>query len=345
MGKQPSSRDMATFNMEMANLVRSGLPISEGLKHISKEVRSATFRSQLEKIREKLEQGTSLSEAMTASGAFSAYYLSLIRAGEAAGNLADVLYHLTRYSYLMYRTTTKIKLGMVYPLAQLGIAAVIFGFILVFIVPKFIELYEGAGAELPGVTQVIVNLSILLVHHTWETLGKVILIGVCLYLLIRFPLRSLWDQGKLFIPIFGKVVKWRVLTHYCEVLGFMLKQGLPIMDALKMAAMTTKNKSASQAFYQIAERVESGSPLSAQMNQHRIFPPSLVWMVSAGKQQERLDQVLLDNATFYMEQMDDWAERMSWVMQPFLILLIALPIAFIIIALYMPLFKVGDVIK
>ncbi len=346
MAARPSRDDFALFNLELANLVRSGLPIAEGLRHIAKEVRSAAFRKEIARIEQRLLQGMPLSEALAQSPhVFSPYYITLVKAGERSGSLADVLFHLTRYARFQARTLARIKTGMAYPIAVLMIALAIVSFICVFLVPRFEELYAGAGAMLPALTMLVVRASHLIRYQPLETLGAGLAIVIFFYLLAGYVFRRPWDQVKLRVPIVGRLCRWSLLVHYCEVVGYMLKQGIPIVDSLRIAAATTNNAFASGAFQRLASGVESGGRLSKEMEPLRIFPASLVWMVSAAEEQERVDEVLRDAAELYMDQMDDWSERFSGVVEPVLILFLGVTVGIIVLGLYMPLFKIGDVIK
>lgn len=346
MAARPSRDDFALFNLELANLVRSGLPVAEGLRHIAREVRSAAFRREIARIEQRLLQGVPLSEALAQSPhVFSSYYITLVKAGERSGSLADVLFHLTRYARFQARTLANIKTGMAYPIAVLVIALAILTFICVFLVPRFEELYAGAGARLPGLTMLVVRVSHLLRDDPFETFAGGLAIVFVLYILAKHVFPQLWDRIKLRMPIVGRTSRWSLLVHYCEVVGYMLKQSIPIVEALRIAAATTHNTFASGAFQRLASGVESGGRLSKEMEPLRFFPPSLVWMVSAAEEEERVDEVLRDAAELYMDQMDDWAERFSGIVEPVLILFLGLSIGTIVLALYLPLFKIGDVVR
>jgi type IV pilus assembly protein PilC len=346
MATRPSHNDLALFNMELANLVRSGLPLSDGLKHLSREVRGEDFRRSIESVAGKLEQGQSLSEALASvPGVFSAEYLTLIRAGEEGSDLSEVLYHLTHYSRFQARTTNQIRTGMAYPVTVLCIAFILFLVIEIQIVPRFMELYEGAGARLPGLTQAIVDLSYLIRYHPVDLAAGLIIVVAALVTLAKTVWRPLWDRVKLRLPVAGPICRWRILIHYCEVVGYMLKQRIPMADALRLAAGTANNVYAMRTFDLLAEGVEMGDPLSRGMGHSALFPASLTWMVSEGERQERLDEVLRDASRLYMDHLESWSDRIARLVEPLLVMGLGMMIGTIVVALYLPLFKVGDVVR
>ena len=340
------SEDFATFNMELANLVKSGLPLSEGLRHISKEVRSSGFKKEILEIQRRLERGNSLSDALSASpGFFSPYYITLIKAGEEGGNLSEVLYHLTRYAQFQYRTMMRIRSSLAYPVFVSILAIAIVCCICAFVVPEFEKIYEGLGGSLPNLTQLLVNFSYLIRFHTFSLIGGIIGAYIFIYLLIKYVLRIIWDKIKLRIHIFGKLFVWQILIHYCEVVGFLLKQKINMVDALRLASITTDNAYAASIFENLAVNVENGHRLSVEMEKHNIFSPTLSWMVETAEKQERVDSILMESASHYMERLDDYSERFSGIIEPLLVVCLGFIIGSIIIALYLPMFKIGDVIK
>ena len=345
MDKKPSREDFSLFTLELANLVRSGLPLSKGLRHISKEVRSPVFRSQIGAIEKSLEQGKSLSEALAAfPGSFSAEYVTLVKAGEEGGNLAEVLHHLTHYAQYQARIKAKIKTGLAYPLSILVFASLIFLFILGYIVPFYTHLYAGIGTSIPALTRFIFRVSSLFRNHTIETFLALGIGGILLYYLLNFIFRGIWDRIKLKLPIVGALFRWKVLVHYCEVVGYLLKQKIPVVEALRLAAKTSDNSYASTEFNRMAFEVEQGNNLSDEMEIGRFFPPALVWMVSVAEQQERVDEVLQEASSLYMDHLENWSERVAILIEPVLIFLVGGMIGMIVVALYFPLFKLGDIL-
>jgi type IV pilus assembly protein PilC len=347
LSSKPSLQEFSIFNLELANLVRCGLPLPEGLKNIAKEMKNPLFRKEIEKIGERMQQGQSLSQALEQSKInTSPYYLALVRAGERAGSLTEVLKRIIQHTRFRARAAQKIKSAASYPFVVLAVAYYIFLMIFIVIVPKFAELYSVAGARLPGLTRLILNIS-----HFFGAIGWVFsillfpLIVLGMYVLLGWVLPFFGGYIQLWIPLVGRLLKKSLLAHFCEVVGYLLRHQVPLPEALRMAAMTSGNAYVVQTIEATARQVERGRPLSESMKETGFYPRSLVWMVETAEKQEQVGEVLEESAAMYRDMVDDWSERVYWLLQPFLLFMIGGLIFLVVVALYLPLFRIGSVIR
>jgi len=338
--------DLVLFNSQLATVVRSGLPLDEGIRNLSKEVRSSGFRHALTSISEDMQNGVSLSESMESSSfPFPSYYITLLKAGEESGNLSDILLHLTWYSRWRQSIRRRLINAITYPLIIASLAGVILAAILIFLVPKFEAIYSGFGAQLPQMTMLLVILSNLIVNNPLILLLPLLLAALFVYLSWTGRLRHWFDGVLLLLPIFGRHFRNQHLARFCVTISTMLKSRVSLPRALRVLAGSADGAYFKNVLNKVASGVEDGQSLSSEMAKHRLFPASLSWIVKNGEMREDLPTVLEESGKHYDHMVNDFGMRLIYIAAPIAVIIVGIVVGFMVIALYMPIFKLVSVIR
>jgi len=347
MAARPPIDDFLLFNEELAALARTRLPLPEGIRHMAKQVRSRSFRKALLVIENDLREGRSLSEAVGRhERLFSPMYVHAVRAGEESGNLVAVLDELAAYLASVERMKQRIKGAAAYPLTTLVVFFAALCWVLWFVVPRFIDFWGQAGAELPAPTQVLVALSRLLTVHPLMPL-VVVLVGVLVFrsFLVLGPLSEVWGATVMFLPVVGRIVRHLDLARFSLAMGHLLSCRVPLVDALALTAGTLRNGYAREAARRLMELVSEGRSLSHAMERQYFFPDFYYWAIGEGERREDLGRTLTDLGRHYQRWSEERLMNLGLLMEPLLLILIGITVAFVVCALYLPLFRIGDIIR
>ncbi len=336
----PGIRDLAIFTKQFALMTERGVPLIQTLNILSQQQKSPRFSRMIEKIKTMVENGATLSRAMsTFPQVFDELYVSMIKSGEVSGNLDQVMLELTKFLEKAARLRAQIKSASIYPSMILSVSLLITYAIMVFLVPVFAEQYSTAQQEIPYITQVVIDTSDFLSKHMLHALLGVI--GLAFF----FSYYRKTEQGKLQIdqfllvlPLTRSLVQKIAVGRFSSTLSTMMSSGVSILDALAICAETSGNKVIENIIKDVIARVSRGSSLSDPLSENDVFPAMVVSMIAVGEQTGALDETLTKVSEIYEEEVDVAVKNMTDMFQPILIIGVGLLLGFVVIALYLPIF-------
>lgn len=342
-GKVPA-KVLTVFTRQLSTLISAGLPLLRSLRTLSKQEKNANLKKIMEGLAESVEGGTTFSEALAQHPkAFNKLYVNMVKAGELGGVLEVVLTRLAEFAEKSQRIRGKVTSAMVYPIVVLTIAVGIVGFLMLFIVPKFEAIFKDmlGGRPLPAITQIIMDLSRFIQ-------GNFILIAVGLVVVavgVRFALRlpgisTAVDNWKLKIPLFGDMLTKTSVARFSRTLGTLVSSGVPILQSLQITRDTAGNERVSSAVESIHDNVKEGESMVAPMEASGIFPPMVVSMVQVGEETGQLPDMLTKVADVFEEEVDTAVAGLTSLLEPVMIVLLALIVGTIVVALFLPLITI-----
>ena len=335
--------DLMLFNRQLASMINTDLPLVPSLQALSRDMRKGRFKTVLDKVRKDVEEGTSLTEALSKHPAvFSKFYLTMIRAGEKSGNLPGILSQLADHTQSMAMLQKKVKEALIYPALVIVVAMAILTFLVRFVIPTFAEMFRDMGQALPPLTRLILELHYQFRHVLIGLLALIGLIWLLKSWLARSKAGSLaLDRLKLKLPIFGPFIRNTAIGNFCRTLGILLQAGVPMLNALELAGTASSNRLIEVACQEMARGVNEGERVTKPMKRFRIFPHTLVWMLSVGEQRGKLDESLLRLGGLYREQIERILRRIEIALVPICIIIIGLIVGSVIIALFLPLIQMA----
>ncbi len=339
---------LTTFTRQLATLVDAGLPLLRGLRVLEKQERNAALKTILGDLALSIEGGSTFSEALAQHPkVFNKLFVNMVKAGELGGVLEVVLKRLAEFSEKAAKIKGKVKAALFYPVAVLVVAVGILTLLLTFVVPKFKEVFSGMNMKLPGFTTFVLNLSDLVKTHFLTTVGIVVAGVVAFLLTIRLTKagRRIWDKVKLKMPAFGPVISKVAISRFCRTLGTLVSSGVPILQALTIVKETSGNVIISNAINSVHESVKEGETITAPLEGSRVFPPMVVSMVDVGEQTGALPEMLLKIADNYEEEVDNAVSAMTSLLEPIMIIFLAVVVGSIVIAMFLPLIKMITVMS
>ncbi len=345
--KRVSTRDLAIFARQFAVMIEAGIPIVQALEILAEQTQNGYFSSVISEVRRMVETGKTLAESMEKfPKAFPTLLVQMVAVGETGGALAETLREVATYYEKMDNLKRRIRAAMMYPTIVLVITVLIVGGLLIFVVPQFAKIYADMGAQLPGPTLVVVNLSRVLIHNIiWVIIGTIVLIVLFKKLLSTKKGKALWDSFILRVIIFGPLVRKSSIARFARTLSILLSSGVPILQSLEITAKASGNYVIAEAVMKAREKVGEGKTIGGPLRETGIFPPLVVHLVTVGEQTGRLSEMLDRIATFYEEEVDAAVEGLSSIIEPVMLLFIGVVVGGILIALYLPIFKLGTTIK
>jgi type IV pilus assembly protein PilC len=344
--KRVSEKELMLFTRQFATVLEAGLPIVKALETLSMQQKNPYFRQVLDDIKKKVEGGSALSDAMVEySKVFGRLYIHMVRSGEASGNLDEVLKRLAVYLEKIVAIKSKVKHAMIYPSVIVFVTMVVIAILMIFIIPKFAQLFAEAGQALPLPTQVLINIS----HNFKYIFGIFLALVIGFVVLIRYLRRS--ERGRLEtdrlllkIPLFGELFHKAAVSRMARTLGSLITAGVPLLQAIAVAAETSGNKVIEKALEDVRLSVAAGQTIADPMFYTGVFPYMLVEMVRIGEMSGRLDEMLNKVADFYEEEVDRTVATISTLIEPILLVILGGVIGGILVALYLPIFQLGGVV-
>ncbi len=337
-------KELAGFTRQLATLLRAGMPLLRGLEVLARQERSPAFRRVMEGLIEAIKSGGTLSEAMAQHPrVFDRLYLSMVKAGEAGGVLDVVLDRLARFQEKSLQLKGKITAAMVYPLIVMTVAVLILAGLLVFVVPKFKQIFADLlkGAPLPPLTQFVLTISEAVKNHTLVALGLAVAFGWAATAFRKTPKGShLLDTWIVKLPLFGELVLKAVIVRFGRTLGTLLSSGVPILPALLITRDTCGNSQIAGAITTVHDRVKEGAPVARPLDATGVFPPMVTSMIDVGEHTGQLPEMLGKVADIYEDEVDNAVAGLSSLIEPILILFLALVVGTIVIALFLPIIRI-----
>ncbi len=340
-------KDILVFTRQLHAMVHAGIPIVAALKVMKEQISNKRLKQITEDLASHIEEGGRFSTALSKyKNVFGDLYISMIKAAEETGTLEETLRRLSDYLEKIEKLRGKIKSALFYPVFVLVITTIIVGGILVFVVPTFKSLYEDLGGELPALTQLVIETSNFLRDSIgWIVLGFVVTIALLAQLRKIKKVRYVTDSFLLRLPIFGELILKSNIASFSRTLSSMIASGINILDALSIAGETANNEVLRKAIDRVREQVEKGVSISVALSRYKVFPPMLINMVAIGEEAGTLDEMLTKVADFYEEEVDRTVDALTSLIEPMMMVIIGGIIGFIIIAMYLPIFKMGELLK
>ncbi|MEA2499654.1 MAG: type pilus assembly protein PilC [Actinomycetota bacterium] len=341
-------KDLAIFSRQFATMINSGLSLLRTLNILSEQTENGTLAKTIGLLRDDVERGSSLSASMSKHPkVFSNLFVSMIRAGETGGQLDTVLLRVADNYEADHRLRQKVKSAMTYPIVVAGIAVLLVTIMLLFVVPTFAEMFVGLGGELPLPTKVLLMLS-----KSAKFLVPLAFVGsivaAVVYRKLRLSNRDFRlaaDKTKLRIPIFGELFQKVAVSRFTRTLALLLRAGVPVLQALDIVGDSTGNEVLARAANDVKESVRSGETVASPLQQHKVFPPMVVQMISVGEDTGALDAMLDKISDFYDQEVESTTEALTSLIEPIMIAVLGGIVGAMVIALYMPMFKIFDLIK
>jgi len=339
-----SAKELVLFSRQFSTLVNAGVPIVQGLTILVEQAETPYFKGVLTKIREDIEQGISITDAMKKHpSAFNELYVSMIKAGEVGGILDTILERLSTYLEGAEELKGKVKGALVYP----GVISIVAGgvtlFLLIFVIPTFQGIFSSFGAELPLPTRILIAISELL-RKFW-------------YLVIAIPVAFFWGFGRirktenglfitdkisLKIPMIGLLLKKVSIAKFSRTLGTLIKSGVPILQALDTVAKTSGNKVIEISINSARESIREGERMAEPLKKTAVFPPMVIQMIAIGEETGNLDTMLNKIADFYDQEVDVTVKGLTSMIEPLIMVGMGLVVGAIVVAMFMPMFEMGN---
>jgi type IV pilus assembly protein PilC len=340
-------KDLAVFSRQFATMINAGMSMLRTLTILSEQSDSVELKRVLTHVKADLEAGNSLSAAFQKHPrAFPPLMISMVRAGEQGGFLDLSMRQIADTFESEVKLRGKVKSAMTYPVVVLVMAVLLVTAMLIFVVPVFSGLFKSLGGQLPFATQVLVDasngmkyiaplmaLTTVLSAYLWRKHGK------------SEQVRNLVDPLKLKIPVFGKLFQKIALTRFARTLGTLLRSGVPVLAALDITSETTGNVVIGRAIKDVGESVKSGETISGPLRNHPVFPSMVVHMMASGEETGALDEMLGKIAEFYDEEVETMTESLTALIEPLMIAFLGTVIGGMIVALYLPMFKIYDLVQ
>ena len=346
-GGKITDKDITLFTRQLATMMRSGVPLLQAFDIVGRGHANPAVGKLLLDIKADVETGSSLSQAFRKYPLyFDHLFCNLVAAGEQAGILDTLLDRLATYKEKILGIKAKIKSALFYPVSIIVVAFVITAVIMIFVIPAFKEVFKSFGADLPTPTLIVISLSDFFIAYWWAIFGG---IGGGIYALLAAYKRSeamqfAFDRYSLRIPIFGEIIRKSVIARWTRTLATMFSAGVPLVESLDSVGGAAGNNVYKVATRQIQSEVSTGTSLTVAMQNSNLFPNMVTQMVAIGEESGALDSMLSKVADFFEAEVDDAVEAMSSLMEPMIMVILGGLIGGLVIAMYLPIFKLGSVV-
>ena len=336
-------RILTIFTRQLATLIEAGLPLLRSLNTLAKQERNPVMRATMGNLAEAVESVSTFSEALTQHPfIFSKLYINMVKAGELGGVLEVVLARLAEFQEKAQKIKGKVVSAMVYPLVVLCIAMIIMSGLLVFIVPKFQQIFHDAlpGQDLPAITNFVIAVSGVFVHQWYFIFGGIGAIVVGYKIFSVTPIgQVIIDRVALRLPVFGDLIQKTAIARFSRTLGTLISSGVPILQALNITRETSGNNVVANAIAKIHDSVKEGESVVAPMESSGVFPPMVTSMVQVGEETGQLPDMLVKVADVYEGEIDNVVTALTSILEPIMPVMLAVIVGTIVIALFMPMIK------
>lgn len=339
--------DIAIFARQLATMMSSGVPMVQAFDLVGNGAEKASMANLIMGIKADLEAGTALGDCLAKHPLyFDDLFCNLVRAGEAAGVLEDLLDKIATYKEKSEQIKKKIKKALSYPIAVIVVAVIVTVVIMLFVIPQFEELFSGFGANLPAFTQLVVDMSRWLQNNWYILFGIVFAIGYAIsYVHKRSKkFRDAKERMLLHVPIVGLILNKAAVARFARTMSTMFAAGVPMVDALESVAGATGNIVYIEAVMDMREDVATGTSLTQSMRDTNLFPPMVVQMLQIGEESGAIDTMLGKVADFYEEEVDNLVDNLSSLMEPVIMAILGVLVGGLVVAMYLPIFKMGQVV-
>ncbi|GAB2625226.1 type II secretion system F family protein [Novilysobacter erysipheiresistens] len=346
-GKTVTPLDIAIFSRQIATMMKAGVPIVGALEIISSGNKNPKMQKLVNTIRADVESGSSLSEAIGKHPVqFDELFRNLVRAGESAGVLETVLDTIATYKENLEALKGKIKKAMFYPAMVVAVALIVSAILLIFVVPMFEEVFAGFGAELPAFTQLVIRMSDFMV--TWWWLVLLAIVGAATAFIMAknrsLAFQHFLDRTILKLPVIGQIIHNSAIARFARTLAVTFKAGVPLVEGLDTVAGATGNTVYEKAVHRVRDDVAVGYSVNMAMKQTNLFPHMVVQMTAIGEEAGALDTMLFKIAEFYEQEVENAVDALSSLLEPLIMVFLGVVVGGMVIAMYLPIFKLGAVV-
>lgn len=341
-------KDIVIFTRQFATMIDAGLPLVQALEILSTQVENKLLSNTLAQVKVDVESGATYADALKKHPrVFTELYVNMVAAGEAGGILDTILNRLAQYIEKAMKLKKKVKGALVYPAVVTSIAVLVIAVIMIFVVPTFSKMFTTLGGTLPAPTQLVMNMSGFIAG--W---GGLITLMVIIGLVVFVSQVRRTEKGKfavdkilLKLPIFGPLLNKVAVAKFTRTLGTLVSSGVPILDGLEITAKTSGNKIVEYAIMDVRKGVVGGKTLAEPITKAKVFPPMVTHMIAVGESTGALDAMLSKIADFYDDEVDASVSNLTAMMEPLLMVFLGGAVGFIVIAMYLPIFKLITLIK
>ena len=342
-----TQEDITVFTRQLATMMKAGLPLMQAFEIVARGHSNPSMTEMLMQVRSDVEQGSALGKSFSKYPKyFDRFYCNLVSAGESGGVLENLLDKLAVYKEKTQAIKKKVKTALTYPIAIIVVAIALIFIMMMFVLPAFKEVYANMGAELPGLTQLVMNLSDLFVDYGW--------IMIILLIASAFGLYKLHEKSPTFqkridalilrLPIFGTIVRKATIARWARTTSTLFAAGVPLVEVLDSVAGASGNILYEEATQDIRAKVTQGLSLTSSMQSTDMFPNMVIQMAAIGEESGSLDDMLNKAAEFYEDEVDNSVSRLSALMEPIIMVVLGSLIGILLIAMYLPLFNLGNVV-
>lgn len=347
-GTRVTDKDMVVFTRQFATMIGAGLPLVQALEILSKQTENKGFASIIGEVKIDVEGGSTFADALKKyPRIFSELYTNMVAAGEAGGILDTILVRLATYIEKAQSLKRKVKGAMVYPAVVISVAVLCIIIIMVFVVPTFSKMFAQLGGELPAPTQLVISMS----QFLGGTGGLVVLAAAIVFIVFVVQFRrtetgkKVTDSILLRLPIVGILLRKVAVAKFTRTLGTLISSGVPILDGLSITAKTAGNKVIEKAVLEVKQGVSEGQTIADPLSQSKVFPPMVTQMIAVGESTGALDSMLDKIADFYDDEVDIAVANLTSMIEPVLMVFLGGTVGFIVVAMYLPIFKLITLIK
>ena len=346
-GKKITDKDLTMFTRQLATMMKAGVPLLQSFDIVGKGHANPSMAKPIMDLRNDIETGTSLNNAFRKYPLyFDPLFCNLVGAGEQAGILEDLLTRLAIYKEKTLAVKAKIKSALMYPIAILAIAFIVTAVIMIWVVPAFKEVFKSFGADLPAATLIVMAISDFFVEYWWLIFGSLF---AALYFFFQSWKRSVkmqnsMDRLLLRLPIFGAVIRKATIARWTRTLSTMFAAGVPLVEALDSVGGASGNFVYLEATKKIQTEVSTGTSLTMAMQNANVFPSMVTQMVAIGEESGALDSMLGKVADFFEDEVDEAVAALSSLMEPLIMVILGTLIGGLVVAMYLPIFKLGSVV-
>ncbi|MFT5207207.1 MAG: type IV pilus assembly protein PilC [Candidatus Omnitrophota bacterium] len=339
--------DVVIFARQLATMISAGIPILQSLEIVAEQSDHARFKEILTDVAKKVASGSSIYSAMNAyPTVFSEFFIHIVRAGEESGNLDEILDSVAVYLEKTEKIARQVKSAMVYPIVVMTMAVAITALMIIKVIPVFVDMYSGFGIDLPTPTKVLIAMSDYLNHHFFVIVGLGIAFSMAFKYFAKTPSGTLiLDRIKLNLPVFGVLIRKVAVSKFARTLGTLLKSGVSILRALEIVAKTSGNKVLENAINATSKAVKEGRQISDPLSESKVFPPMVVRMIAVGETSGELEKMLSKVADFYDDQVDAAVAGLTSMIEPLVIAFLGIVIGGIVIAMFMPMFQMVNMVS
>jgi type IV pilus assembly protein PilC len=348
LGGRVKESEIVIFTRQFATMIDAGLPLVQCLDILSSQTDNKTFAKIIATVKQDVEGGSTYADALRKHPkVFNDLYVNMVEAGEIGGILDTILNRLSGYIEKSIKLKKKVKGAMVYPITVLAVAVIVVMIIMIYVIPVFQKMFAGFGGNLPAPTLLVIAISDFLKANILY-----ILLGLILF---AFGFSAVYRKNDRFkkgvhrvllrIPIIGTVIRKVAVAKFTRTLGTLISSGVPILDGLEIVARTANNKVIEEAVMKTRESIREGKTIAEPLGETKVFPPMVVQMIGVGEQTGALDSMLAKIADFYDEEVDNAVAALTSMLEPLMMVFLGGTVGFLVVSMYLPVFRMADVIK